>query len=343
MHRGHRKPWSRTSSVLSSRWSSFAINPDPAPTPDPQPSPDDDDDDLQVWAGATKLHVNPSDQLFVQALGDAKCGPSGECWSGLFADTPDFTDSYRAGPGKSGSIPPRIGRQVARPYSSDKGGARFQTFMLTPEWETIGQSSTEPCMRHLYFAWLDDLQYRALCNDTDAHSTDPIYDPTDHKMIWFDGDPQFSITQPWVEASGRLGVNNSISVDWLEIRVTLFGIVGAGHDGTPRTWASSQPAKEVFSGEWHFGSPNAPALKGADGWYPSDPVQEVFAVGWGVYQRHGKVHAAVTPPLCSGQACYRPGAGDWKTRAPLPAGPVTTSQWIKDQQDPDNKDPVNFC
>lgn len=338
MYSDRRKPWSRTGSVLSTRWASFQVNPDPAPTPDPQPPPDDDDDDLQVWAGGNDIDKNPSAELFIQALGDAECGGTGECWSGLFAETRRYDHPYEVTGSPSGSVPPRVGRQAARPFSADKGGDPFNVFMLAPRDETVGRVSSDLCYHHLYFAWLDHAQYAALCNEVDARSAWPRHDIDNHKMLWFAEQPQFRIKQPYVETWGTLNVKTDPSISWDKVRVTLFGIVGPSHTGTPRTWAWSQPAKQVDA-LWKFGKPHCPTFEGVDGWPQAGDVMEVFVVGWGTYWLNGNLHAAVTPPLCAGSYCYRSGVGDWTRGAPLPDGDLTPAKWqelsrgIKDDKD----------
>ena len=329
MHREHRKPWSRTGSVLSSRWSSCAINPDPAPSPDPQPSPDDDDDKLQVWAGGNDLHPNPSSQLYIQALADAACGSTGECFSALYSEVKDFEEPYKVSSSPSGSVPPRIGCQSARPFKAAKAKVGLEVFMLTPQHETVGKVSNSFCTRHLYFSWLDDTQYNALRLEPDAQSQWPAYHPSHHKMLWFDSQPQFRIKQPFVQVKGSIRAKTSETIKWKEVRATLFGIVGESGNSTPRTWAWSQPAVELENGEWVFGKPPCGTFEGVDGAAPSEPVLETFVVGWGRYEYRGAQFAAVTPPMCAGTFCYRSGVGDWKDGKELPDGDLTPAGYLE--------------
>ncbi len=326
MFRDRRKPWNRTASVRSTRWSSFAINPDPTPTPDPQPPDDDDDDDLQVWVGASGKYENAAKTLFVHALGDAGCGATGDCFSGIFVETERYDDPYTETVSDSGSIPPRIGRQAARTFIDTAGGGRFQVFMAAPDWETAAGASNDACYHHLYFAWLDDQQYNAISGDAQAYPTYPVFDETDHKMMRFDGEPYFSVNQPFVESWGKIRTKVSSKVEWIEVRVSMFGIVGDCSLDTPLAWCWSQPAKE--DGEiWHFGKNHTTPFvgTGADG---KDAV-EVFVVGWGLYKKQGQIHAAVTPPLCTGRSCYRPGIGEFERdpKTALKPGVHTPAGW----------------
>lgn len=326
MFRDHRKPWSRTASVQARRWSSHVMEPDPAPTPDPQP-PDDDDDELQIWTGSKGKHKTSSSEMYVQAIGEAGCGGTGECWSGIFAETRRYDDLYKAGAAASGSSPGRIGRQAVRTFKASGGGGQIETFMLAPHTETANGASKHPVTRHLYFAWLDDRHHNAICPDQSGWSSTPSYDEAEHEMLTFDGDPQFAVQQPWVETWGKLSADTS--VDWTHVRATLFGIVGTSAWGTPLAWAWSQPAKEVASGTWEFGTSTAGALRGvdADAW----DVIETFVVGWGLYKKHDVTYAAVTPPLCAKGVCYRPGLGRWKAgdRTPLSAGLYSPTGYVE--------------
>jgi hypothetical protein len=344
------KPWSRTASPFVGRRSARALTPDPPPSPDPQPAPDDDDDQLQVWAGAgTYAHAGPN--LKVQALGHAGCGNNvGACMSGLFVASDDFvkpfavshSDHYGGPMYASGSIPSRVGRQVGRIYVADDGGhnRRIEIHMLSPDKETLGAKAMgcNGVFEHMYFAWLDDEQY-SLCLAQKAPYVaggSPGFDadPAHHTLLTFEGHPLFDVHQPYVEVTGAL--NADPSVDWVDIRVTLFGTVGMGKHGTTRrAWAYSQVAEKFSQNTWGYGSTYTNPLLACDGDPKPRDAEETWVVGWGWYKSGGKQYAAVTPPLCIHNTCALPGIG--RVGEKLPDGSFTPAVYSRAYPPPSTK------
>ena len=295
----------------SDRWTAYAINPNPPPSPDPEPPPDDDDfegatsDQQMYWTSAAK---STSQGAVLVALGRTVSAQQGSCHSGLFATHDGLTKT-------SGSAYPDVMQQVARNFEATKGkSGPFWTYMAAPMRPAYmgGMSVYDDIIdQHIYFAWLSQDQYDDLLKlETDSHAQkEPMFiDDVDHHTVLEFYSANLTMSGPDISASGSLTAHLTAGADaitWIEEpRVTLFGQVGLGSSGTPRSWATTVQSKwNSTTVRFDFG------LTGTS-WKGAIAVGG-FVAGWGKYKIDGsdKVFGAVTPPMLVGNRCRLPSVG----------------------------------
>ncbi len=265
----------------------------PAGPTTPTPDPTDDDDfsstDQQVyWAG--ELGKNPPEALTL-ALADVHWGgsppPGSPCYAALL------------GTGREAPLQPLatanpnhpVMRQVARRYQSDGGGAAFDTFALTFTQKAYdgGAAANDWIIDHLYFALLDENQYKGLKKDGSGQATWFEGNADFHKLLVLDA-PNLSSGYDSVSGTFKAAKKSrgGHALTWLSLRATLVGVVGMNAAGpTPIHWSRTGDAEQTGSaGKAHLYSYGGPGgtqnITGSSS--RSEGTVGAFVVAWGQYE-----------------------------------------------------------